>query len=166
MLKKISMILLVLAIVLMAFPDPANATGAWSTGKNATWTNFDQGKRLNFQYQYSTGDSTSNDTSATFSLARFDGDSYSTYPVPYGYMFTSTLGSPKISVFIDYSYDNTNWAVADTLCSSITSEALAKGTKDYNNIKAPYFRLRIDGIALNRHDTLVKIWFYFYRPQD
>lgn len=70
-----------------------------------------------------------------------DGFSYYTYPWNYGYDL-ATKDSIKCSIYLICSYDNTNWITADTLFTA-TSATAAKGTANLNNVKAPYWKVKV-----------------------
>jgi len=109
-------------------------------------------------------DSLSTLTTNPFTLSSFDGESFYTYPLSYGYILTSVAGLPRVSMFIQGSFDgSTNWTNADTLATSDSTETFRKLSFDLNNAKYPYYRISVTGTAGNRRDTDLKFWLYAYR---
>ena len=147
------------------------ASGSW-TNDAVKVTGFEgekQGSMLTFTCSV---DSVDTLTSSTFSLAKYDGykELYSSQEVsietPYAYIATSAAGSPKITCYIQGSYDESNWFVVDTLCTDLTSETLAKSTAQLFRYHVPYYRAIVYGIALCRSDAVFDFRFYFYWDLD
>ena len=90
--------------------------------------------------------------SEDFSVAAYDGFSYSTYPWGYGYDF-ATADSISISAYWVVSYDGVNWINADTLFTA-TSATAAKGTANLNNVKAPHNKIKVVNNAGSKANTL------------
>ncbi len=85
---------------------------------------------------------------------------------PYAYIATSVLGSPKLTTYIQGSYDESNWFNVDTLCTDLTGETLVKETAQLFRYHVPYYRAIVYGVALNRSDTVFDFRFYFYWDLD
>ena len=86
--------------------------------------------------------------------------------VPYAYIASSVLGSPKITTYIQGSYDESNWFDVDTLCTDLTGETLVKGTAQLFRYHVPYYRAVVYGIALCRSDAAFDFRFYSYWNLD
>lgn len=172
--KKLSYIMLIgLILALLIFAVPVFSQGNWSNDAK-TLTGFageNQGRMIVFTC---TVDSVDTLISSTFSLAKYDGAYYTTdasgnaifQDVPYAYIATSALGSPKLTTYIQGSYDQSNWFVVDTLCTNLTSESLTTGTAQLFRYHIPYYRAVVYGVALNRSDTIFDFRFYCYWSLD
>jgi len=189
--KRTRSVLLILLILVIALPVFAQFTN------DATRITLDQGE---IRYFYVALDSIADDTSATFTMQRYDSRQYLTFdmtdtasyvaiadsatasdtitvtfsmahtytqnfmPFPVGYIAGPT--GPKISVFVDGSFDNSSWVVCDTLAENIAATTLTYTTMDMNNKRYPYYRMRFDGIATNPSDSWIKVWWYFYWARE
>jgi len=174
--KVLSLIILtaILSIAIPAFPQ-----GSWiNDAKNVTgFAGENQGRMIVFTCAV---DSVDTLTSKTFSLAKYDGckelysaldsiyilSSEMSIEVPYAYIANSILGSPKVTTYIQGSYDQLNWFNVDTLCTNLTSESLTKGTAQLFRHHVPYYRAVVYGVAQNRRDTVFDFRFYFYWDLD
>lgn len=162
---------ILMAILLVAIP--AFSQGSWSNNASIV-TGFageNQGRMIVFTCAV---DSVDTLISSTFSLAKYDGSYYTTdtsgnaifQEVPYAYIATSALGSPKLTTYIQGSYDQSNWFVVDTLCTDLTSESLTKGTAQLFRYHIPFYRAVVYGVELNRSDTIFDFRFYCYWSLD
>lgn len=100
-----------------------------------------------------------------FTLEGFENGSFATYPLGYG-VDAASADSISIAIYIYVCYekglDTDNWIVADTL-ATISSATAAKGTRDFNNVKAPFYKFKIvnnDGYPAN---TGFKFGIYAYK---
>lgn len=99
-------------------------------------------------------------------ISKFDGDNFYTYSPSYGKLLTSAKGTPKVTVTIEGSFDQTNVSVIDTVGGPSDSlETFAASKTDLNNRKFPYIRFKFKGEARNRRDTIVKTVLYFYKKE-
>ena len=117
-------------------------------------SSYDGGQILHFRAQL---DSVDQDTSRNFGITKYFSALrvMSTNPFESQRQISSVLGAVNVSVFIDRSYDNSNWSVIDTLADSVTSETAARITFNLNNIRAPFYRLRARNNATSRRDAIV-----------
>lgn len=133
--------------------------GAYS--KDAKFSPTYPGETVEFQCNV---DSLGADTSRTFTLAKYDGVSWTDHPISTFRLLTSAAGTPKISTYIDGSFDGSTWFVVDTLGTDITSESATKSTTSLKNLKYPYYRMRNKGGAANRRDSIIKwIWYLYHK---
>lgn len=158
---KIKTAFLALTILLVASLSFAD----YLSNGNAYNQKPDQGKVIYFGMEIT---ATAADTSATFNFTEYDALSFSTYPIAWAYIGSAEGDSVAISAFIDGSYDGTNWARVDTLGTSLTAVVLTQSTKDFNNLKFPFYRIIFTGGATNSKEsaTTFKLWLYMYLPKD
>lgn len=99
-----------------------------------------------------------------FSLGNFY--NFSSYPVEYSINVDTTDGVgnaaqlPKLTLYIDASYDNTNWVEkVDTIVTSDSSVVWHRGTADFN-AKAPYYRPTVvSGAGRDSVDYTLRFYF-------
>mgnify|MGYP000729630150 CR=1 FL=1 len=166
--KFISFFMILMLISVLTF-----ASGSWTNNavKITGFAGEKQGSMLIFTCSV---DSVDTLTSGTFSLAKYDGNYFTVdtagtshfQEVPYAYIATSALGSPKLTCYIQGSYDQSNWFNVDTLCTDLTSESLAIGTAQLFRYHVPYYRTIVYGVALNRSDTVFDFRFYLFWDLD
>jgi hypothetical protein len=102
-------------------------------------------------------------TSENFTFGHYD---FTTYPVYYETIVTShNSNKPKITTYLDISYDNVNWELKqDTLATSDSVLTLHHGTTQFNKLKAPYYRLT----SVRKDTTAGKAdlkWIYFIKKE-
>lgn len=178
-----AVIAVLLGALLLLFPGLMLAgDGTWATNGNAYKIPHYPGE---IKYFECTVDSVDTLTSNYFSLGKWDAVYWGTPQdtVPKGYIVagdtsyyadqqrspfklqyqaSSTLGSPKITGYVQGSFDLTNWVNVDTLFTDLTSESLTRADLDLNNEKYPWYRVVIYGVALNRSDTTFIMRWYCY----
>lgn len=81
-----------------------------------------------------------------------DAFSYVTYPWHYGYDL-AVKDSINVSAYLLCSFDNSNWIAADTLFTATTATA-TKGTANLNNVKAPFWKVKIVNNDKSKANTL------------
>ena len=146
-------------ILAVVFMDPAYAASAFT--KNAK--KITVGSQVLYQFE-ATVDSVDTLTSANFSIAGADDDSFSTYPIPYGHMKSSATDSAFIAMVVYGSYNASNWFIVDTVGTFNDSvQTFQKGTQDWNNIKCPYYRVAFMGLTGNESDAAIKLYLWIYR---
>ena len=136
---------------------------------DGTWTNNAvesyKGYNLEIKFECSV-DTTDTLTSNAFRLSKFDNVNWTSFPFTVHTLVSSTLGSPKVSVYIEgYEPINGTWAVIDTLFEDRTAETVLTSTVDLNNTKREQYRFVIYGVALNRSDTLFKSRMLCYQEE-
>jgi hypothetical protein len=176
----------ILFFILLAFTAWAG-DGEWSN--NARKDSQPYGEIFRFTC---TVDSIDTLTSATFKLGKYDNvywgsnrDTVSTMdtlasgafltiadkgghvgrPFWIQYQATSAAGSPKITGYIEGSFDGSNWDPVDTLFTDLTSETRTVAQLNFNNKKYPQYRMKIFGVALNRSDTVFNAYLYAYQEE-
>ena len=149
----IGFIALILSIACASFAGD----GTWSN--NAEVIEHYPGAIIYFKC---TVDSIDTLTSRSFTLSRWDGANFSTSPIWYQRTLNSAAGTPKITTYIQGSFDGSTWVAVDTLGSAVTTESTTQGSIDLNNKKFPYYRFIDYGVALNHSDTIDRWWFYMY----
>lgn len=110
-------------------------------------------------------DSVDVDTSRTFSFASSDAAIQAGAPIYAQRSIVSASGTPKVSTYIDGSYDGSTWFACDTLGTDVTSETTASVTVDLNvSAKGvfPWYRMRNVGVATNNPDTIADWILYLY----
>lgn len=136
---------------------------------NTEATQFDNGVSLYFNLVV---DSTDTYNSEAFTLSKYDNDLWTTYPMSYSRIITSTLGTPYVTCLVQYSpveaTASTYWTTIDTLFLKDSIETFASGTFNLNDSKKPYYRLRFVGdangaLTNNRSDSNTKVWLYIGR---
>lgn len=137
------------------------SASAQVTTSKSSWGIYDEILTIS----YSEIDSIDTDTSASFTLAKFNNVSFSDMPIKVQYQAVSTLGTPKLTVYIDGSFDGTNWVRVDTLVTDLTSEAVTQADLDLNNQKYPYYRQTASGVASNHSDTTFYTKWYLYQRE-
>lgn len=135
--------------------------GGWTTS-NAKVSTINGGPGAVIAF-YGNIDSTETHNSSAFTLASYDGESFYSYPIAYAYKLTSASGTPRVSLFIQYSFDQSNWANADTIVYIDSIETLQKGVLNLNDVKAPYYRVVGRGESNNRLDLICDLKLYAYR---
>jgi len=102
--------------------------------------------------------------SSDFTLTLYDDGGFSSYPVKCWSKATSTLGSPKLTAYVQGSWDQSTYTNIDTIFSASTSETAALVDLDMNGALYPYYRIYLLGVALNRSDTELTIkWLLYHR---
>ena len=96
--------------------------------------------------------------SESFNLAQVDEVSFASFPFNYG-ADAATADSVNISAYVYVSFDNSNWIVADTIVT-ITSATSVKGTANFNNVKAPYYKIKVVNNAGSKANTAYKLGLY------
>ncbi len=103
--------------------------------------------------------------SNAFSLRDHDDLSFATYPIQYG-VDAATADSISVAVYVFACFgtglDTDNWVVADTL-ATISSATAAIGTKDFNNVHAPFYKLKVVNNTGYPANTGIKIGIYAYQ---
>lgn len=135
------------------------------SGGNGKVQKLDQGHALYFGLEATATEAC---TTNAFTLSGYDSDSFASYPVPWAYIGSAEGDSVAVKAIIYGSYDGTNWAIVDTLGTSLTAVVLTKATKDFNNVKMPFYRIIFTGLAANSKATATtfKLWLYLYRAKD
>lgn len=103
--------------------------------------------------------------SESFSLNRFDNDSFATYPLSIEYYNYSAKGAVQVTAILQYSFDNVNFTNKDTAIAASSSEARTATTLT-PTVKAPYYRWNFVGGTNNRADCLAKLYTYAYRKDN
>jgi len=148
--KKLLLILLLLVALVL---------GASEFTTDADWDKAPHnGQTLTFVCSVDTNTSA---TSEKFSLAKYDGVSFTTYPIGCGWTLTSTAAKPYVTAEIYGSMDGSNWFIVDTVLSNDSSEVATYEEIDLNNKKAVWYNLKITGQTGNRSDTEGELIFYF-----
>lgn len=152
--KIIFVVMLALAMVPVTFGQFTTNTSSTGVGESRYW------------YWAGTIDSVDTMYSNVFSLSEFDAVSFYDYPINYAKLWESTIGMPFVKVFIQGTYDRSNYTVVDTLAID-SLETFARGNLNINDYKFPYYRLMIEGYTAgdgdkNKSDTAFKIWLYAY----
>jgi hypothetical protein len=145
--------LMVMALALSAFAGD----GEWTTNGIKYRAGVDQ-----YHYFYCTVDSIDTLTSNPWMIDGYNAD-LSDSPIAVGWQATSTLGAPKLTVYVYGSMDNSNWLLVDSLCSASTSEAVQFATLDMDDKYFRYYRYVIYGITENSPDTVLKLFNYYYQ---
>ncbi len=158
---------------LLLFALAAGTTDAYAG--DGTWTvngkrdRLTQGEMLRFT---ATVDSVDTLTSNVFHLDKYDhvywgkatdATTKEIFPFRIQYQASSAAGSPKLTAYVQASFDKANWFNADTVFADLTSETLTRADLDLNNVKAPYYRILLYGVALNRKDTVFDIDWWCYQ---
>jgi len=129
-------------ILLMILPVILTAqTSSWSV--NAKEEVLQNGSIIHF-----TGTIDSVDTlrSRVFSLAKFDAESFYTYPLTYTLKLSGgSASTQKISVELLGSLDGTNWKVLDTLSYRDSATTFITTTANLNNLKYPKIKVHVFG---------------------
>jgi len=147
-----------LALVLVLSAELFAGDGTWSRNVQKQSTVYGQTWRFTC-----TVDSLDTLTSSSFTLGKFDAVSWTTMPFSLEYLLTSVLGTAKITGYVQGSFDGSNWHAVDTLFTDFTTETRTRATIDLNNHKRPYYRVIIYGVALNRPDTVLDLYWYAYQ---
>ncbi|OGC07097.1 hypothetical protein A2V82_12085 [candidate division KSB1 bacterium RBG_16_48_16] len=113
-----------------------------------------------------TVDSVDTLVSGAFTLGKYDGVSWASFPFRCTIQDSSVLGSPKLTTYIQGSTDAVHWTDVDTLFAAYTSEVRADSLYDFNNRKYPYYRILTYGVALNRSDTTQDLRFWLYQEDQ
>ncbi len=151
--RKITLFAMIMLLSLFSLGSAADFTSVWyPMGDNHLVT-------------FSTEvDSVDTLVSDTFTLTLYDNDSFSSYPIKCWSQATSTLGSPKLTAYVQGSWDKSTYTNVDTIFSASTSEAVALVDLDLNGNVYPYYRIYLLGVALNRSDTELDIkWLLYHR---
>lgn len=158
--KTLGIFILFFLLALLSVIVNAHAQSGSYT-KDAVFTSTFPGDKIEFECAL---DSVDADTSRTLSLARHDGLSFTDHPISAFYKLTSAAGTPKISTYIDGTFDGVTWFAVDTLLTDATSETATKTTITLNNHKYPFYRMRNVGVATNNPDSVIRwIWYLYYR---
>jgi hypothetical protein len=104
-------------------------------------------------------DSLSSDSSAAFSLAPYDAESFYTYPLSYAKQLSSA-GTPKVTLLLQGYYGFGTWGTIDTIFTADSVTTLSFGTIDLNNKHCPWYRLKGNGTTGNRRDTKLDFGIY------
>ena len=129
-----------------------------------------------------TVDSVDTLTSASFTLGKYDNAYWGTprdtvgnldstlaanlgKPFRLQYTATSVLAAPKLTGYVQGSFDGTNWDAVDTLFTDFVSESRTVANYDLNNRKYPFYRVVIYGVALNRSDTVFDMYWWCYTEE-
>jgi len=160
MFRRICFALLLAALFLTAAPVSAEIFSLTRTSR------YPSGEILTFVV---TSDSATTDTSVAFNLGKYDHISWVTYPFRYRVqMISSPADSYAVMWYVDGSMDGTTWTIADTITADTletTGTTLLNATTDFNNVKWPYYRLRIQdariaGTATPDMTVTIKLWCY------
>jgi len=146
-------------LILILLIAPIFAASSWTT--NAVQDRLTNGTLIRFSAAL---DSVDTLYSNGFSLAKYDKDSFTTYPIAYGKILSSASGKPRVTTKVQGTYDNTNWFDVATI--GITADSLetyGKGTTDFGNVKCLKYRIVYYGTTGNRSDTTVQLILYLYR---
>ena len=154
--KKLIMVLFLAVSFMFGQSD-----GTWTA--NAEVINLAQGKVVKFTFSL---DSAGTLTSNSFAVHEHDDFLWSTETIQATYKFTSVDSLPKLSCYIDGSYDNSNFARIDTLFSDAAGEVQVFANTDLNSIHAPYLRVTFVGIELGADDQTGFLQLYFYQGRD
>lgn len=161
--KRLNLFTLLFLLVLSAL---VFAQGSWTANAKRT------GQPFGDVYRFTcTVDSVDTLTSFVFKLGRYDHVYWGTpadttnieYPFRIQYTATSTLGSPKLTGYVQGSFDGSNWDAVDTLFTNLTSESRTVADLDLNNKKYPQYRVVVYGVAPNRSDTVFDMFLYCYQ---
>lgn len=125
-----------------------------STFAQSSWTDqgsvkeIRDGKYYNFTaVVVSTADTL---TSKVLDLSQFDDDSFVTYPFWFSFKLSGgTTSTQKVSCQVQASYNNSTWKVIDSLLVSDSTTTLTFRSADFNNFKAPFYRLIFFGTTGN-----------------
>ncbi|TAK59427.1 MAG: hypothetical protein EPO24_07770 [Bacteroidetes bacterium] len=157
--KSILNFIVMISFLFIVVAETAEAS--WT--KNAVEVRLDKGGRM-WSFQASV-DSVANDTSKAFTFDGFMIDSTARYGVSYGAIHSSTAGASLIKVYIQGSYDASNWVAVQTLLGASDSssvETYQTGITYLNTgnptgvlQRFPYYRVIIDGQPGNRSDCVV-----------
>lgn len=99
-----------------------------------------------------------------FTLTLYDDDGFSSYPIKSWSKATSTLGSPKLTAYVQGTWDKVNYTNVDTIFSGSTSETATLVDLDLNGAIYPYYRIYLLGVALNRSDTELQMkWLLYHK---
>lgn len=154
----------ILMVFLMAVTFVFAGDGTWSIDASKREHVPAQGEVITFACSV---DSIDTLTSRTFSMTEFDGMADSTFSeVPMAYKVSSSAGTPKVTVYIQGSYDDENYFSIDTIATDQTAETLQKGFVDVFKYIVPYHQVVIEGIETSRADTEFKMWLYPYWKKD
>lgn len=113
-------------------------------------------------------DSVDLDTSKAFSLGRYDYGIRAGQSISVERVITSA-GTPKITTYIDKSFDKTNWLACDTIGTDVTSKTRTVIQVDLNAStagSAPWYRMRAIGVATNTHDSIIYYKFYLHHRDE
>lgn len=173
--KIVSFLLLSMLLLALSVPGLAG-DGTWSNDAKLS-TGFAGEKQGAMRIFTCIVDSVDTLTSETFSLARYDG--YAVHAdsatglgqwirpeVPAGWLATSSAGTPKVTAYVQGSYDESNWFNVDTVATDLTAETLQKGTLQLLRYLVPYYRVVVYGVATNNPDTVFDLRLYLYWPLD
>lgn len=112
-------------------------------------------------------DSVDQDTSRNFSLGKYDGARWTTAPIWLQRKISSAAGKPYVTVFLDGSFDASNWFACDTLMTADSLETAGLIQINLTNYKFPWYRIRSNGIqyggGVNRSDTILDMIWYLYQ---
>jgi hypothetical protein len=155
--KKIFSQIALMAVFVLALALPAFAQSTISTDVDY----LEGGLLVTVDMEIDSIDTVYSDA---FAFGQYDDDSYYTYPVAYGYQFTSAADEPKVMVKMQGSFDAVTWTLIDTV-SAVTdsTETFNVGTMNFNNKKFPYYRAFVEGKTGNRADCIGKFYVYAYR---
>jgi type 1 fimbria pilin len=182
--RIVTLVLLALIALLTIFNVFADGTGTWSVepGVGSYTKALYPGEIKNFTC---TVDSLDTLWSNEFTLGKYNGvhwgvvqdtltsDTLNGYwnsnrqPFKIRAQISSTLGNPKVSAWVEGNFvgdsTSTAWVVVDTLFVDRTAETLLYLDVDLNNQKYPYYRVKVQGVALNRSDTVFDLKWHCYQ---
>lgn len=161
--KRSSSIASVLAVILLAALClfPASNAEAQGYSENPAKYNPD-GNGIVYRYT-AVVDSLNNYTSNAFSISSYDAESFSTYPIAFGYKVSSVAAVPNVFIYIQGTYGDGNWFAVDTVAANDSAETYTTGTLDLNGKKCASYRVVLDGQTGNEEDTIVTLSLYAYR---
>lgn len=105
-------------------------------------------------------DSVRTDTSAAFTFAGYDAESFYDYPVEYGKKITLASGTPKVTVLVMGGFNSWSRAVVDTVILSDSVTTFGYGTINFNDAHFPKYWFVIKGDANNRSGTYLDLSLY------
>lgn len=164
--KIFSFAVLALLVSLLAGVNEVQAQSGTYT-KDAVFSAQYPGATLRFTCAL---DSIDADTSRAFSIGKYDGQRWTTVPVHAQKLITSAVGKPYVTVYLDGSFDNSNWFACDTLVTADSVETAGLIEINFSNKKFPWYRVRSNGIAYgagkNRTDTIFDMIWYLYQENQ
>jgi len=171
--KRFLVFLIAIIAITMSTCVPAHATthGVVTFTRDANVSFSDQYAGMIVSFTGSV-DSVVVDTSAVFTFAGYQGESWYVNPIQYSKVLTSSSGKPYVTIIIQGQIDG-NWVSVDTIGIPKDSiETVQRSTTDFNNLKCSQYRAIISGTQNaagtfnNPDDSTFSLYFFLPRKDN
>lgn len=105
-------------------------------------------------------------TSSYFDLTDYNGNSFISYPLSYVYQADTVSGQAIFSLILEKKFTKHDAIAIDTIVVSDTaSTGLVSGTIDFNNSKAPQYRIKVVASSALGTTFNLKLTLFAYKEE-